>query len=181
MRRRAIRPFNAVAVGVLAHFRARAVSRPHLDGRGVVADGLRGDVAVVFDDHFGEPLVRETPFGELAEHAAESRLRRDETRTVPSAEPARQGFGAEHPHELLRVLDVQHGLEEERLEDLQPAGRGPPVSLPLRVVELAGPDHRLADGPEQPVPGVEFADVVVDPGEESLVEFVPESADGAGA
>ena len=50
-----------------------------------------------------------------------------------------------------------------------------------RVVELAGPDHRLADGPEQPVPGVEFADVVVDPGEESLVEFVPESADGAGA
>ena len=88
---------------------------------------------------------------------------------------------AEHPHELLRVLDVQHGLEEERLEDLQPAGRGPPVSLPLRVVELAGPDHRLADGPEQPVPGVEFADVVVDPGEESLVEFVPESADGAGA
>ena len=81
---------------------------------------------------FGEPLVRETPCGELAEHAAESRLRRDETRTVPSAEPARQGFGAEHPHELLRVLDVQHGLE-------------------------------------------------VDPGEESLVEFVPESADGTGA
>ena len=61
------------------------------------------------------------------------------------------------------------------------AGRRTSVSLPFRVLELAGPDHRLADGPEQPVPGVEFADVVVDSGDESLVEFVPESADGAGA
>ena len=91
------------------------------------------------------------------------------------------GLRPEHPHELLRVLDVQHGLEEERLEDLQAAGRRAPVSLPLHVVELAGPDHRLADGHEQPMCGVELADVVVDPGEESLVEFVPESADGAGA
>ena len=44
-----------------------------------------------------------------------------------------------------------------------------------------GVDHRLADGHEQPVRGVEFADVVVDPGEEALVEFVPEAADAAGS